>query len=402
MTALNGRWRRWSREVFLRVCRFLRLDHMHANTPLYDDAAFWNDPEVNRLIKEAEAAGEITPDLGARLDDLTSKVPDAIGAGLLERLKANTAMMLADRTSLRAGFLKRLRKTWGTAFDTLRALVEAASESGAEFNDQYEATASQENDYLFDALRRLHARSCLVANEVLWMMEGGFASGAMARWRTLHELAIVAFFLREHGQETAKRYLLHINIESYKAAIQYQRYCAQLNREPLSPATIERLQNLRDDLCNRFGKAYGGDWGWAATALNAQRVTFADIEMALNIDHMRPYFKLACYSNHAGSKGLRYDLGKSLVPPDQDVLLSGPSDAGLFDPGYLTAVSLLQVTVSFLTHHVSITSLGILNALERMMEEVEESFGIAEAKLEADAKRVQAADAKKSVAKSAL
>jgi hypothetical protein len=165
---------------------------------------------------------------------------------------------------------------------------------------------------------------------------------------------------------------------------------------------MEHLQNLRNDLCNRFGNAYGGDWGWAATALNSHRVTFADIEMALNIDHMRPYFKLACYSNHAGSKGLRYDLGKSLVPPDQDVLLSGPSDAGLFDPGYLTAVSLLQVTVSFLTHRISITSLAILNAFERMMEEVEDSFGIAEAKLEAEAKREQAAYARKGVAESPL
>src|SRR5262249_50921986 len=48
------------------------------------------------------------------------------------------------------------------------------------------------NDFVFEALVRLHARSCLVAEEVCWLMEGGFASGAHSRWRTLHELVTVS------------------------------------------------------------------------------------------------------------------------------------------------------------------------------------------------------------------
>ena len=144
-------------------------------------------------------------------------------------------------------------------------------------------------------------------------------------------------------------------------------------------------------MCGRFGDDYGRDWGWAANALNASRVTFADIERSINVDYMRPYFKLACYSNHAGSKGLRYDLGKSLLPPDQDVLLAGPSDAGLFDPGYLTAISIFQVTVCLLTHHITMTSLIALNALDRMVQEVEQAFAEAEAMLEEETKRRRAA-----------
>jgi hypothetical protein len=110
------------------------------------------------------------------------------------------------------------------------------------------------------------------------------------------------------------------------------------------------------------------------------------------MDHMRPYFKLACYSNHAGSKGLRYDLGKSLVLPGQDVLLAGPSDAGLFDPGSLTAISVFQVTVCLLTHHITMTSLVALNALNRMVKEVEDAFAEAEARLDEETKRRQAAE----------
>ena len=83
----------------------------------------------------------------------------------------------------------------------------------------------------------LHYQANL-ANETIWMMEGGFASGAMARWRTLHEVAVIAFFLRQHGQGAAERYLLHEAIESHKATSQYQQYCTQLGREPLDAATL--------------------------------------------------------------------------------------------------------------------------------------------------------------------
>ena len=203
---------------------------MDAQGPLYDNSAIFDDPQLIRLTNEVEAAGEISAELEAklygRIEDIFDHAPDAMGAVLFDRLKADTATMLEDRAAIRAGFLERQREKWGTSFDKLRAVVEAAMELGEEFNQQYEQEAAKQNDYLFDALRRLHARSCLLANETMWMMEGGFASGAMARWRTLHEVAVIAFFLRQHGQSAAERYLLHDAIESHQAARQYQRYCA--------------------------------------------------------------------------------------------------------------------------------------------------------------------------------
>jgi hypothetical protein len=284
--------------------------------PLYHNADIVNDPELTRLLKEADAAGAISTELDAKLDarleELFDTLPEALGAALLERLKANTADMLADRYSARSGFVKRQREKWGTAFDKLKALVEAASESGSEFVQQFAAEAADKHDFLFDALARLHARACLIANEVLWLMEGGFASGAMARWRTLHEVAVIAYFLREHGQDAAERNLHHEAIEAYHAADQYQKHCGTLGKEALPATTIERLEIAQSDLCTRFGQPYGrSEWGWAAAALKSASVSFTQNEKSVNMDHMRPYFKLACYSNHAGSRGLRYDLGKA-------------------------------------------------------------------------------------------
>ncbi|WP_217430933.1 DUF5677 domain-containing protein [Sphingomonas bacterium] len=56
---------------------------------------------------------------------------------------------------------------------------------------------------LNDTMLHLHARACQVVFEIITLMENGLADGAMARWRTLHEITVVATILAEHGEELA-------------------------------------------------------------------------------------------------------------------------------------------------------------------------------------------------------
>jgi hypothetical protein len=46
---------------------------------------------------------------------------------------------------------------------------------------------------------------------------GRHGDGAIARWRTLHEIAVIAMCVRDRGDAMAERYLLHSTVESYKA-----------------------------------------------------------------------------------------------------------------------------------------------------------------------------------------
>ena len=57
-----------------------------------------------------------------------------------------------------------------------------------------------------------------MADEIICLLENGFADGAMARWRTLHEIAIVAIVLSKHGEDIAQGYLDHQAVESKRAA----------------------------------------------------------------------------------------------------------------------------------------------------------------------------------------
>jgi hypothetical protein len=330
---------------------------------------------VDGLLKKGVKSEKIEAHLEKALP---SALPKA-GQCLLKELKRTAAGMLIERRVLHAEFRTRLHKTWKRGLDLARALLEAAREAGEGVNARYRPAAAKKHDLVFDALVRLHARACLVATEVIWLMEGGFASGAQARWRTLHEIAVVAFFISAKGQQVAERYLLHDVVESYRAGLQYQEFCKPLGRRPLSANHLKSMKREYDRLCQRFGKAYGGDWGWAADALGSARPSFADIEGAVQMRHYRPYVRLACISNHAGCKGIRFDLGSALPSPWEEMLLAGPSNAGLFDPGTCTVFSLVQVTTVLVVHcRPRLEDLVAAEALRQLAGEVEAALAASE------------------------
>ena len=121
----------------------------------------------------------------------------------------------------------------------------------------------QTNPYLIDTLIRLHARGCLVLAEITCLLEGGFASAAMSRWRTLHEICVVGAFLAHHGESVAERYRLHEGIESHKAAAEYRRHSETLGFDPIEDSDFQALEKHRGELCAKYGKPFKESYGWA-------------------------------------------------------------------------------------------------------------------------------------------
>ncbi|MCW2984421.1 MAG: hypothetical protein JWR63_1991 [Conexibacter sp.] len=67
-----------------------------------------------------------------------------------------------------------------------------------------------------------------------------------------------------------------------------------------------------------------------------------------------------------------------------DLLLTGPSNAGLADPGMWTAISLAQATTALLTSRGDFRALRTATALQRLLGEVEAAFMSAHSQLEQD------------------
>jgi hypothetical protein len=232
-----------------------------------------------------------------------------------------------------------------------------------------------------DVLTRLHARACQIAEEVACLLEGGFADGAMARWRTLQEISAVAGLISEHGEELAERYVEHDAIECARAARQYQKYHAQLGAEAITAEEMQEIEGQAKALKDKYGKEYGSANGWAAKHLGVAEPKIDQIIAAARIDHMMAYYKIASHNVHANPRGIFFKLG---ITGEAAVLLAGPSNAGLEDPGQNTAISLMQITSALALLNPTLDDLIAMRVIQQLADQIGASFVEAHRQLERD------------------
>lgn len=321
---------------------------------------------------------------GAIADD-AQQLLESLAHSLYVDTKKDGPRFLAAAKQFRRGFEGRLQRRWMKAIDLFDLTAQLALDAGSNFNGSHRPQASADTDFVFEALCRLHARACLTTSEVRALLVSGHATGAMARWRTLHELAVVAFFIKERGGDVAERYLLHAAIESAKAGEEYQDSAVDLGNDPLTDEELASLRRRKDDLIKRFGAPFGEQYGWAASSLSNKRPNFSEIEQAVQLQHARGYYRMASLGVHSSARGSYADLGQSQNSPMRPMeLTAGPSNAGLADPAIRTLFSLFQCTILFLGTRPDILTVTVSLALSRLYEEATDEFLKAHYKLGED------------------
>ena len=328
---------------------------------------------IQQMLERVQLEQRSFDELESSFTEMIPGLTDEIASVILMRVKENADLRLREHQRDRKRFEKRLMKRWKCPLDRLDLLIAVTVESGTEFNQKFRDDSVASGDAVFESLTRLHARACQVSGEVLALLKAGFADGAHARWRSLHEMAVVASLIEENGQDLAERYLLHEKIQQYKLACEYQRFFPRLCFESLTEETFKSLKTHRDELIDEFGEAFESPYGWAASAIGKRRPKFTEIEQQVQLDHMRPYYKMASDNVHANSHGASYRLG--LHSTEQGgLLLAGPSNVGLADPGQLTALSLFQITTTMLSTRSVFDCVVTMKILEKLTDEVGKAF----------------------------
>lgn len=324
--------------------------------------------ETNILEGEAEDMDDFESEVQAKMHDSIKDFVVTEANHLLGDFRENISAMLAEDRRDQIAFESRLQRKWSKAFDLMELLHLLTIEAGNTFNQAFATKAQEENDSVFIVLRALHARACQVYGEVLTLLRAGYADGAHARWRTLHEIAVVAFSIKQFGNETAERYLQHEKVESYKAAKQHRDYEHRINEAAISDAQMQRVTDAHDAVIHQYGKEFATDYGWAAHILNDRKPTFDRIEKAVELDHWRPYYKLASHNVHAQPKGISFKLG--LYKNQSGLLLAGPSDTGLTDAGHGAALSLGLINIALLNTRTTIDILITHHILNSLIQEI--------------------------------
>ncbi|WP_299189706.1 DUF5677 domain-containing protein [uncultured Psychrobacter sp.] len=325
------------------------------------------------MLDQAAKESNLSED---ELDSLTSgfiheSIPE-IADSIISSLKEDSEEQLRWTRDYTDGFVNRNIERWKNGFDALEILIIVCSEAAGELNNTYAELAVQEQNVKFGLIVRLHARACHISSEILWLLKGGFADAAHARWRALHEVAVTAMFLLDHANEVSTRYCDHEVIESYKAMVQYKKYQSRLSIEGFSEEELIECKAARDEAINKYGKDFKGNYGWAAEALNKKTPNFFDLEEAVNLDHLRPYYKWASQNIHANIHGIRNKLG--LAEANEEVLLAGPSNSGMTDPAQLTALSLTQISVGLFTIYSDMDSLITQHVIKKLSADIGDLF----------------------------
>jgi hypothetical protein len=320
------------------------------------------EKSILEAVSEANADGKKNAaELSEDFERMFLEVRESCKEAMLKDLLASAGEMLSAERIERQGFERRTFERWKPSFDHLEMMWRIAQEVG-EANARFSETSEREDeDFTFNALCSIFPRALLIAQEVLCLLRGGFPDGALARWRSLHELTVTAMFLAKRGEDASKEYLLSFHFSARRAAKQLNSYSDRNQIKELSAAELYEIDQRCKEAERILGRNVVSDKDGEWPAITMSHRTFADLEREVGMDHWRPYYKWASTHTHAGHRLADRLLG--LSESDETQYLVGASNSGFVDPLQMTAISLANITSTFLLYRPNADRIIIADVL---------------------------------------
>lgn len=342
---------------------------------------FSNEADIKPLLEKAidefpKKISEFFGNIDETMDSIVTSVSDNMSDELLESLFEGFSQMLDEQQAAREGVTQYVDEYWAYPLDLMQGLIVMLDESINAFLEKYPDLFNENS--AVEVLVRIHAKANQIAKEIHVLLRNGFADGAQARWRTLHELAVISHFVSKYGNDCAARYLEHDLVEEYKSALQHNEYCERLGTPPYSVQDLTILKSEYEKVLKKYGDNFRFDYGWAADALNNRKPNFRDIELDVELDHHRPLFKSASANVHANSTGVLWRLG---MPDEMNMLLAGPSQVGIETPAHYTVVSLIQISAALLNFKPTMDGIIVTRTMHKYADRVEEALVVVAEKL---------------------
>jgi hypothetical protein len=332
--------------------------------------------QITNTTGGADFEFDLLDDVEVKINAMTENLPSLINESsdvesekYFSNIKKRASFILRRNKKHQKSFEKQLDKKWGRLLDLLEVFVVLSEDIGADFTDSIINSPTEDASPRFTVLSRSHARSCQVSKEILTLLRNGFADGAHARWRTLHEIAVETNIINDNKDELAKKYLEHDLVQKLQSAKAFHKYGQEIGYENVTQEELQDLETACKELIELYGQDFLQENGWAVGLTGKSRTRFSDLEALANFAHMRPLYKLACLNVHGGARALLFRLGLR-YDGDENFLLTGSSINGLSNPVQNTAYSLLQITSALLTYDVNLDYIVALKVLFKLEQEI--------------------------------
>ena len=313
--------------------------------------------EPSLTILERLLLAQLTEAMGADASDneiaewvtrLFEEVEPELVASTIASYREAATTSLGRARADREAFEARSFDRWRTAFDHLETLWHVATELGEMNGLELQASGEVDGDLVMTALANLFPKALLITGEIICLLRDGYPDGALARWRSLHEVTVTAMYIRKNGHAVAMGYLASFHFAARRAAHQLVEHADRSGIEPPAGEELAALDARCKAAKKLLGRAIARDKDGEWPAINPVHRDFAAIERDVGMDHWRPRYKWASTYTHAGHRPHTNVLG--MVEARAPAQLVGPSNSGFVDPLQMTAITLGQATVTYLLH----------------------------------------------------
>jgi hypothetical protein len=347
------------------------------------DHAPWAMDEIQRgferIIQDAEKSGHVLT--AKKIERIAEKTVRSAGRSVYRTLMESAPKMLLERRKDGLGFERRNIRRWRKAFDLIETIWVSCEELGRAFNEHYRPEAVEEQDYVFEAMTHLHAKALLVTSEIICLLKGGFADGALTRWRTLYEVNVVAALMVQEGQELALRYLAHSRVQAWN----------DVKDDALEVGESEEdrdyLRGQAEYAIARFGTELNKRNGWACGITGNKSPTFDNLIELSGRSDGRSLYKHASLHIHSNHRGLDELLG--VCESEKSVLLVGQSNSGMVMPLTMAVYSIVETTTMFILTKPNLDRGVLLNSILRMVKRMNQLAGGIERRTFAAAKKCE-------------
>ncbi len=359
---------------------YYKRGRTHLDDGMYSslmDAIKERAKELEESGKEKEIKGFLKDILDpSRLSDIADKMAEDI----LKQSREDVREAVEEEHEQKLGFEKRLYKTYEHGIDAYIELLGVSLEA-IENHRKITHENLGEKDTFLPFLLRLHARAYRNANEILALTRAGYGSGALARWRSMHETTVVLSYAKEVGPNIIKFMEAHEAITNYKSMKVYQEHAEQLGEQPYTAYEMRLAKRKYDRRINRYGKGFDKDYGWVWAASNHSiDGTFRALEEHVGIDHLYPYYRLSSLNIHMGWASLFVgEEFEALNNPG--IALVGPADYGFETAVSLSLLTLAYASILILTYNLSYESMVYAKVIMAVENRAQNEFEKASKKL---------------------
>jgi hypothetical protein len=319
---------------------------------MYKDSPFEEPFYMEKLIqdiikKKKESFSGSETEYEEFLDQKMPEFIRDISVGVLETTFNYCLSSKSDLKNYEKKVAKRISHKYGTGIKFFEAFLELNSKiSSNTYAKWFNQFNTIEDHVKLDTLIANHVRACQVANEVLVLIKNGFADGAHARWRTLHEICITFLYLYDSSYTVIEMYNDYFAIERWKKAKEYQENCVKLEWEPLANSELSSLESEKNRIIEKYGNAFAKPYGWTMNDLPSGQRNIRELEKLVEMGHFHTIYAWSSENIHSGVSGIKYRL--SLKDDEQNHFLMGPNDTGFLDPVQFTSYSLTEMSKTLL------------------------------------------------------